>query len=100
MSVIDEPFEKALRQAEAKISNGNLSGASLLIEPYLPLLTVRQKERVVSVLDPHAEDIFRKAYILKAFDREVSDKMLEMLAKDGMDLLPSVRKALKLVSIG
>jgi len=99
-SLIHESFEKALRQAEAKISGGNLSDASLLIEPYLPLLTVRQKERVVSVLDPHAEDIFRKAYILKAFDRGKSNKMLEMLAEDGMDLLPSVRKALELVSKG
>ncbi len=92
-SVIDESFEKALLLAEAKTSKGDLSGASLLIKPYLPLLTVKQKNRIVNVLDPHAEDIFRKAYILKAFDRRTSDKMLKMLAEDGLGLLPSVKKA-------
>ncbi len=97
-SVIDEPFEKALRQAEAKISGGNLSGASLLIKPYLPLLTVKQKMRVVNVLDPHAEDIFRKAYILKAFDREASDQMMSLLSGSGLELLPSTKKAHKFVS--
>jgi hypothetical protein len=34
---------------------------------------------------------------LKTFDRGKSDKMLEMLAEDGLDLLPSIRKASKLV---
>jgi len=99
-SVIDDSFKTALRLAEVKISIGDLSGASLLIEPYLPLLTAKQKMQIVNVLDPHAEDIFRKAYILKAFDRRTSDKMLKMLAEDGMDLLPSVRKARKLVRAG
>ncbi len=99
-SVIDKSFQKALLLAEAKISNGDLSGASLLIKPYLPLLTAKQKIRIVNVLDPHAENIFRKAYILKTFDRGKSDKMLKMLAEDGMDLLPSVRKALDLISKG
>ncbi len=71
-----------------------------MIKPYLPLLTVKQKIRIVNVLEPHAEDIFRKAYILKAFDWETSDKMLRMLAEDGLDLLPSIRKASELVGTG
>jgi hypothetical protein len=96
-SAFDESFQKALRLAEAKISNGDLSGVSLLIKPYLPLLTVRQRKQIVNVLDPYAENMFRKAYILKAFDRRTSDKMLKMLAEEGLSLLPSVRKAGKLV---
>jgi hypothetical protein len=97
-SVIDKSFQKALLLAEAKISNGNLSGASLLINPYLPLLTAKQKKRIVDVLDPHAEDIFRKAYILKAFDREASDRMMSLLSGSGLELLPSTKKAHKFVS--
>jgi len=58
-SVIDESFEKALLLAETKISKGDLSSASRLIKPYLPLLKARQKERVVDVLDPYAENILR-----------------------------------------
>ncbi len=97
-SVIDESFEKAVRLAEAKISNGDLSGASRLITPYLPLLTAKQKKRIVNVLDPHAENIFRKAYILKAFDREASDRMMSLLSNSGLDFLPSIQKAGKLIT--
>jgi len=91
-SLIHESFEKALRQAEKKISAGNLPGASILIKPYLPLLTAKQKKRIMDVLDPHAEEIFRKAYILKAFDREASDRMMSLLSGSGLDFLPSVKK--------
>ncbi len=87
-------------QAEAKISDGDLSGASILIKPYLPPLTTRQKKRIVNVLDPHAEKIFRKAYILKAFDRKASDRMMSLLSSSGFDFLPNVRKAGKLVGTG
>jgi len=49
---------------------------------------------------PEYANIFRKAYILKAFDRGTSDKMLKMLADNGLGLLPSIRKAGKLVRTG
>ena len=97
-SVINQSFEKSLLLAEAKISNGDLSGASRLITPYLPLLTAKQKKRIVNVLDPHAENIFRKAYILKAFDREASDRMMSLLSNSGLDFLPSIQKAGKLIT--
>ncbi len=47
----------------------------------------------MNVLDPHAENIFRKAYILKVYDRDASYRMLRQLSVSGLDFLPSVKKA-------
>lgn len=86
---------RTLYTAEKRFQEGDLEGSSQLIKPFLPLLTARQKKQIIDRLDPYAEKIYRRAYILKPYDRQGSAKMMELLARSGLDLLPSVRKAIK-----
>lgn len=86
-------FARILKQAEKRLSKYDAPGAGKLITPLLSLLSTGQRNAAIQALNPYAEEIFQKAYILKPFRREESDRMMRELALCGLGLLPGVRKA-------
>lgn len=91
--VEETTFSSILKQAAKQLSKYDAAGAGRLITPLLPLLSPGQRDTAIMVLNPYAEEIFKKAYILRPFWREKSDGMMRELAQSGLGILPGVRKA-------
>jgi len=90
---ISVSLAKALKASERRFSDGDIEGSSRLIEPFIPLLSAGQKRQVVDRLEPYAEKIYRRAYILRPYDSDTAARMMDLLASKGLKLLPSVKKA-------
>jgi len=91
--VEEATFSRILKQAKKRLSKYDAAGAGKLITPLLPLLSPGQRDTAVMALNPYAEEIFQKAYILRPFRRKESDGMMRELALSGLEILPGVRKA-------
>lgn len=91
--VEEATFSRILKQAKKRLSKYDAAGAGKLITPLLPLLSPGQRDKAILALNPYAEEIFRKAYILRPFRRKESDGMMRELALSGLEILPGVRKA-------
>jgi hypothetical protein len=89
----EESFTRTLELAADYLAKGDGIGAGGCISSTQTLLSQEQLEQLKSVLEPLAEKMYRRAYILRSFDGKESDRIFRELSDSGLEMLPSVVKA-------
>jgi len=89
----EEIFTKNLDSASLHIAKGDWYSAGRCIHSIQAFLTKKQRERLIGALEPVAEKMYRKAYILRSFDSRESDRIFYNLSRSELEILPSVVKA-------
>jgi len=89
----EESFTRTLELAADYLAKGDGIGAGGYISSIQALLSQKQLDQLKSALEPLAEKMYRRAYILRSFDGKESDRIFRELSDSGLDMLPSVVKA-------
>lgn len=89
----EEVFAKNLESAVHYLVEGDGKRAGRCVLTILNLLSEKQRKQLVAVLEPEAEKIYRRAYILQPFDSRESEKIFRQLSESELEILPSVVKA-------
>jgi hypothetical protein len=90
-------FEGILSTVKTLLANDQLEEAFRVVIPIAPLSGKEQRVQILEAIDPHLQKLFRKAYMLKNFERAESIYILEDIVACRLEFLPTWQKAKKLL---
>jgi hypothetical protein len=93
MTIHNDELDKAIKSAALLIEQGNLKLAGRTLNPLLPHVDDDQRKIIIETLDPPAEALFKKAYMLKPYEPGRSKEILQGIVESGLQILPSYGKA-------
>jgi hypothetical protein len=92
-------FEKTVKSAVSLIESGEFKKAGRVLNIILIHTNEQQKNRIIELVDPILEKQFQKAYIWRLYKPKVFRKILEVICTSELHILPSYKKACRLLEV-
>ncbi|MDF1535012.1 MAG: hypothetical protein P1S46_00730 [bacterium] len=88
-----DQFEKIISTVRSLLGRGQINEAVRAVRPIVPFANHAQRVQIIGIMDPPLQEKYKKAYLLKDYERSESVRILNDIVMCRLEFLPAWQKA-------